>query len=97
RHAVQSGQIASQNTLGIFYAENIKGGTNTITVSDTVSGILRFAIFEYSGVATANSLDVTTAAQGNSASANSGTVTTTASGDLLLGTVITFNLNPEIK
>src|SRR2546429_531884 len=80
------------DTLGIFYAENIAGGANTITVSDTISGTLRFAILEYSGVALANSMDGTAAtAQGISASPNSGNLTTTASGDLLLGAILTGN------
>src|SRR5207244_12601210 len=77
------------DTLAIFYAENILGGANTITVSDTISGILRFAILEYAGVATSNSLDVTASAQGTSASPNSGNATTTANGDLLLGAIAT--------
>ncbi len=77
------------NTLGIFYAENIKGGANTVTVSDTILGTLRFAILEYSGVATANSLDVTVAAQGTNTSPNSGNApTATANGDLLLGAMV---------
>jgi len=34
-------------TIGIFYAENITGGPNTVTVSDTrTGGTLRFAILE---------------------------------------------------
>jgi hypothetical protein len=79
------------NTLGIFYAENIAGGANTITVSDRVSGTMRFAILEYSGMATGGSLDVAAAAQGSSANPNSGNVTTTANGDLLLGAITTGN------
>jgi len=77
------------NTLAIFYAENVRAGANTVTVSDTTSGTLRFAILEYTGVATANSLDVIASAQGSSTSPNSGNATTTASGDLLLGAVVT--------
>jgi hypothetical protein len=77
------------DTLAIFYAENISAGANTITVSDTISGTLRIAILEYTGVATANSLDVTSSGQGTSASPNSGNATTTASGDLLLGAIAT--------
>jgi len=69
------------NTLGIFYAENIAGGANTITVSDRVSGTMRFAILEYSGMATGGSLDVAAAAQGSSANPNSGNVTTRGKGD----------------
>jgi IPT/TIG domain len=78
------------DTLGVFYAENIAAGANTVTVSDSISGnTLRFAILEYSGVATANSLDVTAVAQGVSTVANSGSATTTASGDLLFGAFLT--------
>ena len=73
-------------TLGIFYAENIAGGANTVTVSDSIAGnTLRFAVLEYSGVATSNSFDVSAVAQGVSTVANSGSSSTTASGDLLLG------------
>jgi hypothetical protein len=79
----------SGDTLGIFYAENIAGGANTITVSDTISATMRFAILEYSGIATVGSLDVGGAAQGSSANPNSGNVSTTANGDLLLGAIMT--------
>src|SRR6266581_5003437 len=89
RQAAQIGFTSSAVTLAIYYAENIKGGANTITVSDTVSGPLRFAILEYSGVATSNSLDLTAVATAVSSSPNSGNVTTTANGDLLLGAIAT--------
>lgn len=79
------------DTLGIFYAENISGGPNTISVSDTILGTLRFAIFEYSGVVTSNSLDVTKTANGTNSSPNTGSVATTAAGDLVLGELTTAN------
>jgi hypothetical protein len=79
------------NTLGIFYAENIASGPNTITVSATASATMRFAIVEYSGVASANSLEVSAMAQGNGVSPNSGNATTTLNGDLLLGAISTAN------
>ena len=57
------------DTLAIFYAEGIKSGFNTVTVADSISGAtLRFAILEYSGLASANSLEAGAAAQGTSAS-----------------------------
>jgi len=85
RKAVQFNETIDSTTLGIFYAENIAGGANTITVSDTISGTMRFAILEYSGVAIANSLDgAAVASQGTGTSLNSGILTTTASGDLVL-------------
>jgi RHS repeat-associated protein len=87
--AVGINETGNSNTLGIYYAENIAAGSNTITVSDTSSATLRFAVLEYSGVATTASLDVTAAATGHSSSPNSGNTTTTAAGDLLLGEVLT--------
>jgi hypothetical protein len=76
------------DTLALFYAENVGGGANTVTVSQSTGTTLRFAILEYSGVATVNSFDVGTAAQGTSASPSSGTVSTTASGDLVVGAIV---------
>jgi uncharacterized repeat protein (TIGR01451 family) len=77
------------DTLAIFYAENTRAGANTVTVSDTISGAsLRFAILEYSGVALANSLDGTAAAQGTNAAPTSGSTTTIASDDLVLGAIM---------
>jgi hypothetical protein len=77
------------DSLGVFYAEKIAGGANTITVSDTISGTLRFAIFEYSGVAPANSFDAASTNQGTSNSPNSSNAGTTANGNLLLGALMT--------
>ena len=54
RRALQINQTLDTTTVAIYYAENIAGGANTVTVSDTVNGgTLRFAILEYAGVATA--------------------------------------------
>src|SRR6266853_1418887 len=78
------------NTIGIFYAENIVGGANTISVSDTISGTKRIAIVEYSGVTRTNSLDVIAMAQGNGVSPNSGNATMSGA-DLLLGAISTAN------
>src|SRR5207245_2941425 len=90
RPALQLG-MTNPYTFAIFYAENINGGANTVSVSDSVSAPLRLAILEYSGVATSNSLDATAKVQGTSTSPNSGSLTTTASGDLLLGAIVTTN------
>jgi len=87
--AIQFNETGNGNTLGVFYAENIAGGGNTITVSVTTATALRFAIFEYSGLAVSGSLDATVGTQGNSTSPNSGSVATTANGDLLLGAILT--------
>ena len=89
KKAIQFNETSDGNTVGIYYAENIGGGANTVKVTDTSSATLRFAILEYSGVATSGSLDVTATATGNGTAANSGSAVTTASGDLLLGTIMT--------
>jgi hypothetical protein len=91
KKAVQIGFTASAVTSAIYYAENIKGGANAVTVSMTVNGPLRFAIMEYSGVATSNSLDATAAATATGTAASSSNTTTAVSGDLLLGSVSTVN------
>jgi hypothetical protein len=90
RQAIQFNEFADGETIGIFYAENIAAGSNTVTVSDTISGqTLRFAILEYSGIMSANSLDVTAVTSGSGTSPNSGNATTLSSGDLLLGEIAT--------
>jgi len=89
--AFSVGLTSSLETFAIFYAENVKGGADKISVTQSVLGTLRFAILEYSGVATSNSLDGTATAQGNNTSPNSGNLTTTANGDLLLAIIITKN------
>ncbi|HEX8837415.1 MAG TPA: Ig-like domain-containing protein [Candidatus Acidoferrum sp.] len=89
KQAKQLGSTGSTVTTAIYYAENIKGGANTVTVTMSVSGPLRFAVLEYSNVASSNSLDATAAATSTNTSPNSGNLTTTANGDLLLGTVAT--------
>jgi len=91
RQAVQFTETVDGNTIGIFYAENVAAGTNTVTVSDTTSGTLRFAILEYAGVSRTGSIDGAKAAQGTSAAPNSGAITTTANGDLVLGLISTAN------
>jgi uncharacterized repeat protein (TIGR01451 family) len=93
RQALQQNETLDTVTLGLYYAENVAGGANTVTVSDTVNGgTLRFAIFEYSGVATASSLDGSARmAEGTSTAASSGSITTTAAGDLVVGMFSTAN------
>ena len=90
RRALQINQTLDTTTVALYYAENIAGGANTVTVSDTVNGgTLRFAILEYAGVATASALDKTGAAEGTGTAVNSGAVTTTSAGQLVLGLIAT--------
>ena len=92
RRAVQLNDTGDQTTVAIFYAESIAGGANTVTVSDSLAGgTLRFAIFEYAGVAATNSLDGVAAAQGTGTVPNSGSATSTMSGELVIGMISTAN------
>jgi HYDIN/CFA65/VesB family protein len=88
QQAIQTNEDTAGETIAIYYATNIAGGANTVTLYQSILGSFRFAILEYSGVAKTNALDVAAAAQGASAFPSSGSVTTTANGDLLLGGVM---------
>jgi hypothetical protein len=79
----------ADDTVALYYAQNIAAGANTVTVTVSTSSTIRFAILEYAGVAASNALDVTATSTLSGVSPSSGTVTTTASGDLLIGVVST--------
>ncbi|HKF68725.1 MAG TPA: FG-GAP-like repeat-containing protein [Vicinamibacterales bacterium] len=81
----------SDDTVALYYAENIGAGANTVTITMPAAVSLRFSLFEYRGLAASGSLDGVSTAAGSGTSANSGAVTTTASGDLLIGVVSTAN------
>ncbi len=75
----------------IYYAANIAGGSNTVTVTFSLAAAYPdVRILEYRGV---TALDVTAGASGNSAAANSGATTTTSANELIFGanTVATGN------
>jgi hypothetical protein len=75
----------------IYYAANIAGGSNTVTVTfSQAAAYPDVRILEYRGVTT---LDVTAGASGSSTSANSGSATTTSANELIFGanTVATTN------
>ncbi len=89
--ATTSNNTTTLQALAVFYAANIKGGADTVTVTLSPSaGYRRLEIEEYSGVATANPVDVT--AQNinvnggtNTDGVTSTNATTTAKGDLIFG------------
>jgi chitodextrinase len=92
RKAIQLNEDVDGVTLALYYAEAIAGGADTVSVSSSLpGGLLRFALFEYAGVAAANSFDGGTTAQGTSTTAASGSFATTVPGDLLIGMVTTAN------
>ena len=90
----QSGSGGS--SAQIFYAPNIRGGPNTVTMTEPNSGgtgagnaFNQIAIHEYSGVSIASPLDVTAAAMGTTTSSpftmSSGSATTAVNGELIFG------------
>jgi hypothetical protein len=67
----------------IYYAPNIVGGSNTVTVTfSQAAAYPDIRILEYRGVTT---MDVTAGASGSSAAANSGAVPTNYANDLIFG------------
>ena len=92
KQAVVFNMTVDADTIGIFYAENIAGGANTVTVSDNIAaGTLRFSILEYSGVALTNSIDASTATEGTGATPATANAPTSWGADLLLSEIVTAN------
>ena len=76
-------------TLGIFYAENTKGGADTVTAAYAGANTYgRLIILEYSGVAASSSLDAAAKSTGTGTAVSSGPVTTTLVGDLIIGAMM---------
>jgi hypothetical protein len=71
----------------IWYAQNVKGGANTITVTQPWSVSIGFYLIEYSGVATTSALDTTSGKIALAAShvADTGNLTTSGCRDLVVG------------
>ena len=72
-------------TARLYYAKNIAGGTDTITVSlaDSTSSLEVYAA-EYTGVDPTSPIDGSTQAAGSSSSVSSGALTTTSDNDVLV-------------
>ena len=75
-----SGALATE----IYYAKNITGGSNTITIAFTGDWIVA-ASHEYSGLDTTSPLDKTASAAGGSGAGDSGAQTTTVDDELIFG------------
>jgi hypothetical protein len=74
----------------IYYAKNIAGGSNTVTVTfNQAANFVDVRALEYSGASTSSPLDVTAAAAGSGSTANSGAATTTGTNELILGAGMT--------
>ena len=70
----------------IYYAKNILGGSNTVTVKFSQAAAYPDAIIlEFSGLDPTSPLDVTAAATGTGTTASSGSATTTSANELIFG------------
>jgi hypothetical protein len=70
----------------VYYARNIKGGADTVTVTlSASSSYLELYLNEYSGINTTNPIDAELGASGSAGAVSSGNVTTTAAGDIIYG------------
>jgi hypothetical protein len=77
----------------IYYAKNIAGGSNTVTVTFNHSAAYPdVRVLEYSGADTTNPLDVTAGASGTGLTANSGSAATTSANELVFGAGMTFDI-----
>ena len=76
----------------IFYAKNIVGGANTVTVQfNTSAAYPDIRVLEYSGADPVNPVDVTGAAVGTGTTATSSSATTTVANELIFGAGTTEN------
>ncbi len=70
----------------VYYAQNIKGGADTVTVTLTAtSSYLEVYLSEYAGINPTNPIDAQAGASGTAGAVSSGNATTTAAGDIIYG------------
>jgi len=75
-----------QTRSRVYYAKNIKGGADTVTVKLSAnSGWMELYLIEYTGVDPSNPIDVQVGGAGNAGGVTSGNATTTAGDDLIFG------------
>jgi hypothetical protein len=76
--------VVGSLTQAIYYAKNVAGGSNTVTVKfNSTANYSELRIFEYSGADTSNPFDQSAAASGSAATADSGPATTTSPNELI--------------
>lgn len=73
----------TSDKLFVAYALNTTGGANTVTCTFGASVAMRWAIHEYSGLASSSALDQSNVTTGNNTAPDSGNITTTVANELL--------------
>jgi hypothetical protein len=72
--------------MRVYYAQNIKGGADTVTVNFSgSSAYIEVYLTEYAGLNPTSPIDAQAGATGNAGSVSSGTVRTTVAGDVIYG------------
>ncbi|HUK51813.1 MAG TPA: putative Ig domain-containing protein [Candidatus Binatia bacterium] len=69
----------------VYYAKNILGGADTITVTFSANSGSEIYISEYTGIDPNNPVDVLASASGSAGAVSSGNATTTVAGDVIFG------------
>lgn len=83
-----SSTMANTHSIETWYAQNIAGGADTVTLTVSADSVDREVdVVEYSGVAQSGALDVAASATSTGTLPDSGPVTTTAANDLLVGAI----------
>jgi hypothetical protein len=78
-------------TQAIYYAKNIAGGRNVVTVTfNQIAAYPDVRVLEYSGADPTGPLDATAGAVGNSRDGNTGPATTTELNELIFGAGMTY-------
>jgi hypothetical protein len=73
-------------TSAIYYAKNIAGGSNAVTVAFNGTALYpNVNVLEYSGLDTASPFDISSSAAGSGTTANSGSAATTSANELIVG------------
>ena len=81
-------QLVSPQGTGtrVYYAKNITGGADTVTVNWSVtSALMEIYLTEYSGLDPNNPVDAQAGATGAVGAVSSGNATTTVAGDIIYG------------
>lgn len=77
--ARRSGAVSTQ----LFYAANVAGGVDQITVVLSAATKIDLFVYEISGAAATNSLDVASISSGSGTGVSAGTITTGSAGDFI--------------
>ena len=79
-------QAVASGGSAIWYAVNVKGGTDTVTANFASStGFSLIYVHEYAGLATSSALDQVSAQTGTGTAVSSGAKTTTQANELIFG------------